>query len=103
MTRKYISFFPPADHPYDTLLDDYEPGMKTADVKAIFNALRPQQVELLKAIAGQPQVGRLLPAPEISTRRNSGISAWMSSPALVTTGTAAARTRPRTPSRQPSA
>ena len=48
--RKYISFFPPADHPYDTLLDDYEPGMKTADVQKIFDDLRPQQVKLIKAI-----------------------------------------------------
>lgn len=56
LTRKYISFFPPADHPYDTLLDDYEPGMKTAEVKEIFNALRPKQVELIKAIASAKQV-----------------------------------------------
>jgi carboxypeptidase Taq len=56
MTQKYISFFPPADHPYDTLLDDYEPGMKTADVKQIFDGLRPKQVKLLKAIASTKQV-----------------------------------------------
>ena len=56
LTRKYISFFPPADHPYDTLLDDYEPGMKTADVKEIFDALRPKQVELIKAITASKQV-----------------------------------------------
>ncbi len=56
LVKKYISFFPPADHPYDTLLDDFEPGMKTADVKAIFNALRPKQVELIKAIASRKQV-----------------------------------------------
>ena len=56
LVRKYITFFPPADHPYDTLLDDFEPGMKTADVQAIFNAMRPKQVELLRAIAGRPQV-----------------------------------------------
>ena len=56
LVRQYVSFFPPADHPYDTLLDDYEPGMKTADVQALFNAVRPRQVELIKAIAGRPQV-----------------------------------------------
>ena len=53
--HKYISFFPPADHPYDTLLDDFEPGMKTADVKAIFDGLRPKQVKLIKAIASSKQ------------------------------------------------
>jgi carboxypeptidase Taq len=56
LVKKYISFFPPADHPYDTLLDDYEPGMKTADVKQIFDGLRPKQVKLLKAIASAKQV-----------------------------------------------
>ncbi|MGB7874886.1 MAG: carboxypeptidase M32 [Anaerolineales bacterium] len=56
LNQRYVSFFPPADHPYDVLLDQFERGMKTADVKAIFDALRPQQVELLKAIADQPQV-----------------------------------------------
>lgn len=56
LKKKYISFFPASDHPYDTLLDDFEPGMKTADVKTIFDALRPQQVELIQAIADQPQV-----------------------------------------------
>jgi carboxypeptidase Taq len=56
LVHKYISFFPPAEHPYDTLLDDYEPGMKTADVKVIFDGLRPKQVELIKAITSRKQV-----------------------------------------------
>ena len=56
LNQRYVSFFPPADHPYDVLLDQFERDMKTADVKAIFDALRPQQVELLKAIAEKPQV-----------------------------------------------
>jgi carboxypeptidase Taq len=56
LNRRYVGFFPPADHPYDVLLDEYEPGMKTADVKAIFTALRPQQVKLIQAIAARPQV-----------------------------------------------
>ncbi len=56
LVQKYVSFFPPADHPYDVLLDDYEPGMKTSDVKAIFDSLRPKQVKLLQAIAASKQV-----------------------------------------------
>lgn len=56
LVKKYISFFPPADHPYDVLLEDYEPGMKTADVQTIFGNLRPKQVELIKAIAASKQV-----------------------------------------------
>jgi carboxypeptidase Taq len=56
LVHEYISFFPPADHPYDTLLDDYEPGMKTAEVQSIFDGLRPKQVELIKAIKSARQV-----------------------------------------------
>jgi carboxypeptidase Taq len=51
LIHKYVSFFPEVEHPYDALLDDYERGMKTADVKAIFDGLRPRQVELIKAIS----------------------------------------------------
>lgn len=56
LRRQYADFFAPYDHIYDPLLDDFEPGLKTADVQAIFNGLRPQQVELIHAIAGKPQV-----------------------------------------------
>jgi len=56
LNHRYVSFFPPADHPYDVLLDNFEPGMKTSEVKAIFEALRPQQVELIQAIADRAQV-----------------------------------------------
>jgi carboxypeptidase Taq len=54
LRRQYASFFQPYAHVYDPLLDDYEPGLKTADVKNIFNALRPQQITLLQAIASKP-------------------------------------------------
>lgn len=56
LVKKYVSFFPPADHPYDVLLDDYEPGMKTAEVREIFGNLRPKQVALIKAISESKQV-----------------------------------------------
>ncbi|RJX35561.1 MAG: carboxypeptidase M32 [Desulfurivibrio sp.] len=56
LNRRYITFFPPAEHPYDLLLDQYERGMTTAEVQAIFAGLRPRQVELLKEITARPQV-----------------------------------------------
>lgn len=56
LSRRYVGFFPAGDHPYDTLLDGFEPGMKTAEVKAIFENMRPQQVELIRAISQRPQV-----------------------------------------------
>ncbi len=51
LRQQYADFFKPWDHVYDPLLDDFEPGMKTAEVQTIFNALRPKQVELIKAIS----------------------------------------------------
>src|SRR5688572_31515437 len=46
LKRRYVTFFPPAAHPYDVLLDEYEPGLQTADVRRLFAALRPRQVAL---------------------------------------------------------
>lgn len=56
LKRQYAECFRPFDHIYDPLLDDYEPGLKTAEVQEIFEALRPQQVELLHEIVKRPQV-----------------------------------------------
>lgn len=56
MRRQFASFFQPYEHVYDPLLDEFEPSMKTSEVISIFKELRPQQVGLLKSIAGHPQV-----------------------------------------------
>ena len=56
LAHRYAGFFAPFEHVYDPLLDIFEPGMKTTDIKAIFNHLRPQQVRLLRQIADSPQV-----------------------------------------------
>jgi carboxypeptidase Taq len=49
LKRAYAEFFQPYEHVYDPLLDDFEPGMPTRQVKEVFDALRPQQVELVRA------------------------------------------------------
>jgi len=56
LRRRYANLFAPYDHIYDPLLDDFEPGLKTRDVRAIFDQLRPQQVALVHAIAQKDQV-----------------------------------------------
>ena len=33
LRRQYVACFEPTDDPYDVVLDDYEPGMKTAEVE----------------------------------------------------------------------
>jgi len=49
--RRYAECFTPYDNIYDPLLDDYEPGMTTAEVKTLFDSLRPPQIKLVKAIS----------------------------------------------------
>lgn len=49
--RRAADYFGWKDHPYDALLDVYEPGMKSAEVKVIFADLRDQTVPLVHAIA----------------------------------------------------
>ena len=50
LTKNKAECFKPYDHIYDALLDDYEAGMKTTDVRKIFSDIRPQQVVLIKSI-----------------------------------------------------
>jgi len=47
---KYVECFDDYDHVYDVLLDDFEPGMKTAEVRAVFDDLRKDLVPLIAAI-----------------------------------------------------
>jgi carboxypeptidase Taq len=56
LRRQYAALFAPYEHGYDPLLDDFEPGLKTRQVQAIFDAIRPQQVALIQAIGARPQV-----------------------------------------------
>lgn len=56
LKKAYAQCFKPYDHIYDALLDDFEPGMKTARIKAIFDVLRQEQVALVKKIAACAQV-----------------------------------------------
>lgn len=44
------------DHPYDALLEEYEPGMTTNDLKKIFQEVRSSTVNLLKEIQGYPPI-----------------------------------------------
>ncbi|EAR52149.1 thermostable carboxypeptidase [Oceanicola granulosus HTCC2516] len=44
---------------YDALLDDYEPGMKAAELDRMFGALRPRLVALREAVLGKPRAPEL--------------------------------------------
>lgn len=71
LKRRYVSFFPPAEHPYDVLLDDYEPGMKTAEVRSLFDSLRQRQVAIIRAVADRPA-----PASEFLSARFQESDIW---------------------------
>jgi carboxypeptidase Taq len=51
LRRRYIECFAPYDDAYDVLLEDYEPGMKTSEVREIFAVLTPALRELVAANA----------------------------------------------------
>jgi carboxypeptidase Taq len=51
LRRRYIECFAPYDDAYDVLLEDYEPGMKTSEIREIFAVLTPALRELVAANA----------------------------------------------------
>jgi carboxypeptidase Taq len=53
LKRRYVECFEWSDSPYTPLLDDYEPGMLTTEVREVFARLRPALTEL---VAAAPEV-----------------------------------------------
>ena len=51
LRKRYIDCFEIDDEPYDIVLDDYERGMKTKEVRAIFDYLKEHQAPLVKEVA----------------------------------------------------
>jgi carboxypeptidase Taq len=58
LRHRYVACFEPADETYDLLLDDYEPEMKTNEVRQIFDELKEEL---------QPLIGELADAGEVDT------------------------------------
>jgi carboxypeptidase Taq len=56
LRKRYIDCFEVGDEPYDIVLDDYERGMKTAEVRRIFDYLKEHQAPLVKEVAERTQV-----------------------------------------------
>ncbi|HEY5318593.1 MAG TPA: carboxypeptidase M32 [Solirubrobacteraceae bacterium] len=51
LKRRYIECFEGYDSPYDVLLDDFEPGMRSAEVTALFAELKAELVPLIAAVS----------------------------------------------------
>jgi carboxypeptidase Taq len=56
LRRRYVECFAPYDDPYDPLLDDYEPGMKTRDVDPVFEQLKGALAPMIRAVQEAPPV-----------------------------------------------
>jgi carboxypeptidase Taq len=57
LRHRYIACFEGHEHPYDVLLDDFEPGLTTAEVRPLLAELRDALVPLVAA-AGDPEQPR---------------------------------------------
>jgi carboxypeptidase Taq len=50
LKRRYVACFEPFDDPYDPLLDDYEPGLRTPEVREVFATLKDALVPLIAEV-----------------------------------------------------
>ncbi len=73
LARRLAGCFEDSEHPYDALLDQYEPGATTAQVSALFARLRDGLVPLLADIARQPEPAGLPGAFPIAGQREIGM------------------------------
>ena len=56
LRHRYVECFDPSDETYDILLDDYEPLMKTAEVREIFDGLKRELRPLIEEIGNAGQI-----------------------------------------------
>jgi carboxypeptidase Taq len=72
LRHRYVECFPRPDETYDVLLDDYEPLMKTADVREVFDELKRELRPLIKEIgeAGEVDASFLEGEFDVSAQRD---------------------------------
>jgi carboxypeptidase Taq len=51
LQREYVACFDHDGDPYDTLLDGYEPGMRTAEVAAVFDRLKSELIPMIASVS----------------------------------------------------
>ncbi|MDX6679901.1 MAG: carboxypeptidase Taq [Solirubrobacteraceae bacterium] len=73
LARRYADCFADVEHPYDALLDRYEPGTTAAQVSALFMRLRGGLVPLLAEIAERPAPAPLVGDFPTSAQRAVGL------------------------------
>ncbi|MEA2312896.1 MAG: carboxypeptidase Taq [Solirubrobacteraceae bacterium] len=55
LRHRYVECFENHDHPYDVLLDDFEPGLRTAELRPLLGELRDALVPLVAATGDREQ------------------------------------------------
>ena len=50
LRRRYVDCFPDVDDPYDALLDDFEPGMKTSEMERLLGELKQALLPLTQSV-----------------------------------------------------
>ena len=75
LRHRYVECFDTPVETYDVLLDDYEPNMKTAEVREIFEQLKEQLVPLVREIAdaGPVEDSFLTGNFDVDTQREFGV------------------------------
>jgi carboxypeptidase Taq len=53
LARDYIACFDDYEDPYDIVLDDFAPGMRTSQVTALFEEMREQLLPLIQELSGR--------------------------------------------------
>ena len=71
LRKRYIDCFEVGDEPYDIVLDDYERGMKTTEVRALFDYLKEHQAPLVKEVAARGGEPSRTTTTSRSSRRRS--------------------------------
>ena len=64
LTHRYVACFDGTGefaHPYDVLLDDYEPSLTTEELRGIFATIQDELVPLVSAAAAAGEDGRVFP------------------------------------------
>jgi carboxypeptidase Taq len=73
LARRFADCFPDCEHPYDALLDRYEPGATAAEVSALFARLRDGLVPLISKIALRPEPPGLAGDFPVAAQRDIGV------------------------------
>jgi carboxypeptidase Taq len=66
LRHRYVACFPESEHPYDVLLDDYEPGMRTSEVVPVLAELRDGLAPFVRSAAApgeRPRNGGVFQGP----------------------------------------